>query len=240
VSTVPLHTLPSCLFAQVHEWMRSYEKEGATCVLLAANARLLAAFAISDPLKPEAPAVIAALRWAATAVCRGPALPLLLRACIPCADSRRVQCCGSRVWFRGNCQGDWCMPGCLLWLCRSKGLQCHMVTGDGWTTARAIAARVGIPDVSAEVRIAQQDAAHVAVLCICCHVGSCHPAARAWARCQVTVPAARCLCPQPVHAQVLPAGKAEHVRRLQAGGRCVVAMVRLHHAAGCINRCQRC
>jgi Cu+-exporting ATPase len=54
------------------------------------------------------------------------------------------------------------------------GLACHLVTGDGWTTARAVAARVGIADVSAEV---------------------------------------------------LPAGKADHVRRLQEGGRRTVAMV---------------
>lgn len=32
-------------------------------MLMAVGARLVAAFAITDPLKPEAPAVIAALRW---------------------------------------------------------------------------------------------------------------------------------------------------------------------------------
>ncbi|KAL4856926.1 putative copper-transporting ATPase 5 [Chlorella vulgaris] len=100
------------------EWMRGYEREGATCVLLAVEACLVACFAISDPLKLEAPAVIAALR--------------------------------------------------------QMGLACHMVTGDNWTTARAIAARLGIIDVSAEV---------------------------------------------------LPAGKAEHVKRLQASSRRAVAMV---------------
>ena len=52
---------------QVHDWMRRYEQEGATCVLVAlavssAPLRLAAALAIADPLKPEAPAVVAALR----------------------------------------------------------------------------------------------------------------------------------------------------------------------------------
>jgi Cu+-exporting ATPase len=115
------------LSPQVHEWMRRYEQEGATCVLVALAAAsaplcLVAALAIADPLKPEAPAVVAALR--------------------------------------------------------RKGLRCHMVTGDNWTTARAIAAKLGITEVSAEV---------------------------------------------------LPAGKAEHVKRLQAaaggGAKRAVAMV---------------
>ena len=44
--------------------MRRREREGATCVLMAAGGRLLAAFAVCDPLKPEAPAVVTALRWA--------------------------------------------------------------------------------------------------------------------------------------------------------------------------------
>ena len=47
--------------------MRRYEQEGATCVLVAlavssAPLRLAAALAIADPLKPEAPAGVAALR----------------------------------------------------------------------------------------------------------------------------------------------------------------------------------
>ncbi|KAL4449504.1 hypothetical protein ABPG77_007148 [Micractinium sp. CCAP 211/92] len=110
------------LSPEVLEWMRRWELEGATCVLMAVGAawapRLLAAFAITDPLKPEAPAVVAALR--------------------------------------------------------ARRLSCHMVTGDGWTTARAIAAQLGITDV---------------------------------------------------HAEVLPAGKAERIRALQEGGQRSVAMV---------------
>lgn len=62
-ATPPAASVPR----QVLEWMRRWELEGATCVLMAAGAawapRLLAAFAITDPLKPEAPAVVAALRW---------------------------------------------------------------------------------------------------------------------------------------------------------------------------------
>ena len=80
------------------------DAEGATCVLAAVGPRLVAAFAVTDPLKPEAPAVVAALQ--------------------------------------------------------RLGLRCHMVTGDGWVTARAISARLGIVDVSAEVGAA------------CCAVGT--------------------------------------------------------------------
>ena len=37
---------------------------------------------------------------------------------------------------------------CVL---RSMGLQCYMVTGDNWTTARIVAAELGIINVMAEV-----------------------------------------------------------------------------------------
>ncbi|GAB4822580.1 hypothetical protein N2152v2_009626 [Parachlorella kessleri] len=103
---------------QVADYMREWERQGTTCVLMAVESTLLAVFAITDPLKPEAPAVVAALH--------------------------------------------------------RMGLQCHMFTGDNWNTARSIAARVGIDHVVAEV---------------------------------------------------LPAGKAERVKELQAGGRARVAMV---------------
>ena len=44
------------------DYMRAREDEGMTCILLAADSVLLAVIAITDPLKPEAPAVISALR----------------------------------------------------------------------------------------------------------------------------------------------------------------------------------
>lgn len=138
--------------------MRGYEREGATCVLVAVAAagtplRLAAAFAIADPLKPEAPAVIAALRWAcgqrglysADRMASPDGIGALQQASLcPPADAdctqahRRSLACSSA-------------PPARLFLLRRKGLRCHMVTGDNWTTARAIAARLGIADVSAEV-----------------------------------------------------------------------------------------
>jgi Cu+-exporting ATPase len=35
---------------------------------------------------------------------------------------------------------------------RAKGLACHMVTGDNWTTARIVAAQLGILNVQADVQ----------------------------------------------------------------------------------------
>lgn len=75
--------------------MREQEGQGATCILLAAALSVVGAFAIKDPLKPEAVGVVSALR--------------------------------------------------------SMGLQCYMVTGDNWTTARIVAAELGIINVMAEV-----------------------------------------------------------------------------------------
>ena len=39
----------------------------------------------------------------------------------------------------------------LMPVLRSMGLQCYMVTGDNWTTARIVAAELGIINVMAEV-----------------------------------------------------------------------------------------
>lgn len=75
--------------------MREQEGQGATCILLAVGMSVVGAFAVKDPLKPEAVGVVSALR--------------------------------------------------------NMGLQCHMVTGDNWTTARIVAAQLGIIHVMAEV-----------------------------------------------------------------------------------------
>ena len=42
-------------YREVEEYMRERERQGATCVLLAAAQSLIGAFAIKDPLKPEVP-----------------------------------------------------------------------------------------------------------------------------------------------------------------------------------------
>jgi len=136
-----------------------------------------------------------------------------------------------------------------------------MVTGDGWTTARAIAGRLGIVDVKAEVGAVCAEELGGArsglcwVLCVGC-VGWVSLGALAW-HCVLCVCAlwmgvhqrlqrghARLSSSQlsqlphlpdsppiyspwprpPLPPQVLPAGKAEHIKALQAGGR-RVAMV---------------
>lgn len=83
------------LYEEEYSFMREWEEQGSTCVLVSVNEQVVGAFAIADPLKPEAPGVVKALT--------------------------------------------------------RMGLQCHMVTGDNWRTARAIAAKVGITHVKAEV-----------------------------------------------------------------------------------------
>ena len=42
--------------------MREQEGQGATCILLAAALSIVGAFAVKDPLKPEAIGVVSALR----------------------------------------------------------------------------------------------------------------------------------------------------------------------------------
>jgi len=83
------------LYREVANYMREQEGQGATCVLLSVALNIVGAFAIKDPLKPEAVGVVSALR--------------------------------------------------------NMGLQCYMVTGDNWTTARIVAAELGIINVMAEV-----------------------------------------------------------------------------------------
>ncbi|EIE22528.1 copper-translocating P-t [Coccomyxa subellipsoidea C-169] len=79
----------------VADYMLEKEGQGATCVLVAVAQSVVGAFAIKDPLKPEAIGVVSALR--------------------------------------------------------NMGMQCHMVTGDNWRTARIVAAQLGIINVQAEV-----------------------------------------------------------------------------------------
>jgi len=50
------------------DFVRDAEGGGATCVLLAAGPRLMAAFAVSDPVRPEAAGVVAALHARGVAV----------------------------------------------------------------------------------------------------------------------------------------------------------------------------
>jgi Cu+-exporting ATPase len=71
------------------------QRDARTCVLVAMNGEIAGSFAITDPIRPEAAGVVAAL---------------------------------SRM-----------------------GVQSHLVTGDNWQTARAIAAECGIVSVHAEV-----------------------------------------------------------------------------------------
>lgn len=79
----------------ISRFVESWQEQGMSCVLLALDGCLVAAFAITDPIKPEAHGVIAALQ--------------------------------------------------------SRGVKCHMLTGDNWATARSIARQLGIPNVIAEV-----------------------------------------------------------------------------------------
>lgn len=82
---------------EVEDYMQSREAQGQTCVLVGINGKAVAALAVSDPLKPEALGVVAALQ--------------------------------------------------------RQGVECHLLTGDNWRTARAIAKQLCIPSshVSAEV-----------------------------------------------------------------------------------------
>ena len=50
------------------DFVRDAEGGGATCVLLAAGPRLMAAFAVADPVRPEAAGVVAALHARGVAV----------------------------------------------------------------------------------------------------------------------------------------------------------------------------
>lgn len=47
---------------EVEDYMQSREAQGQTCVLVGINGKAVAALAVSDPLKPEALGVVAALQ----------------------------------------------------------------------------------------------------------------------------------------------------------------------------------
>jgi len=80
---------------EVLTYVGQVQRDARTCVLVAMNGEIAGSFAITDPIRPEAAGVVAAL---------------------------------SRM-----------------------GVQSHLVTGDNWQTARAIAAECGIVSVHAEV-----------------------------------------------------------------------------------------
>jgi P-type Cu+ transporter len=125
-------------------YAQAREREGQTCVLVAAAGALVACLAVSDPLKPEAAAVVEALR--------------------------------------------------------ARGLEVHVLTGDNWRTARAVARRLGIADLNDEAAPWGGGGGG------------------GWAGSAAAAPSSR------VTAEVLPAGKADAVRALQRRGR-VVAVV---------------
>ncbi len=97
-----------------------YEDSGHTCVYAAIDQQLAAVLCLSDPLKPEAPAVVQALE--------------------------------------------------------ERGIHCYMVTGDNTRTANAVATKLGLTSVFAQVQPAGK-AAKVRVYltlpththCTCCH-----------------------------------------------------------------------
>ena len=143
---------------EVERYARSRELRGQTCVLVAAAGSLVAALAVSDPLKPEAAAVVAALR--------------------------------------------------------GRGMEVHMITGDNWRTARAVARRLGLADAVGAGGGGGRAGGGGAL--------SASPGADGplFASSSVAAPFPRCT----VMAEVLPAGKADAVRALQRRGR-VVAVV---------------
>jgi Cu+-exporting ATPase len=83
------------IVSDVAAYVGQVQRDACTCVLVAMKGEVMGSFAITDPIRPEAAGVVAAL---------------------------------SRM-----------------------GVQSHLVTGDNWQTARAIAAECGIVSVHAEV-----------------------------------------------------------------------------------------
>jgi Cu+-exporting ATPase len=135
-------------------YAQAREREGQTCVLVAAAGALVACLAVSDPLKPEAAAVVEALR--------------------------------------------------------ARGIEVHVLTGDNWRTARAVARRLGIIVGDGE-QLEDDNGGGVGF-----------SAAGGGPRHAWSSPSSS--SSSRVMAEVLPAGKAEAVRALQSQGR-VVAVV---------------
>lgn len=205
--------------------MRRWELEGATCVLMAAGPawapRLLAAFAITDPLKPEAPAVVAALRWASFLVAiradpHAVATPLGGSA----ATSFPRPCCVPEPVPHRHTRPP--MPTFLLMGPTAslpvQGAQDQLPHGDGGRLDHG--PRHCCP------------AGHHR--CACRGAPWWLPPRRSTVCAKVGRPAQHLVCATPAHAkiqrlarrlQVLPAGKAERIRALQEGGRRSVAMV---------------
>ena len=135
------------------QWMQQREATGCTVVLLAMGSLWLGAFAVADPLKEDAPAVVAALKARGLQVC---ALSSCAACCMvyaaPCLlQGKHVSPQGHirpRQTNRGTAAG--CIGALLSWL-TAELVQVWMVTGDNKTTAHIIAAKLGITNVMAEV-----------------------------------------------------------------------------------------
>lgn len=91
------------------EYLRLQENEAATCVLLAAQCRLLAILAIKDQLKPEAQGVVAAL--AAMGLQVGAGVPVCVCLCtyVYMGGDACARAWGWLGWLVG---GWWCMSTC--------------------------------------------------------------------------------------------------------------------------------
>lgn len=77
--------------AAVEEYMQQREALGQTCVLMGINGKVVAAMAISDPLKPEAAGVVAALQ---RQVSRGRGCQAVFKLfCAVLCHTQRMHCC---------------------------------------------------------------------------------------------------------------------------------------------------
>ena len=70
----------------VTEYVRLHEMQGATVVIMALASEVVAAFAIKDPIKPEASAVVKALRKAGIKACSPGAIELPAFCFLLCSE----------------------------------------------------------------------------------------------------------------------------------------------------------